>query len=120
MAGKTTREKELHSVLKFIKNQRERVGLTQQEVADALDYPTGNFICMLEKGKSKIPSSKIPELVRVLRLPSEFEAVLFKELYPDTWRVFRNAARKFPEFFDDPDISIGEALDKSWKKSRGL
>ena len=120
MEEKKKTAKDERYVLGFLKRQREYKGLSQYDLAEVLGYSNSNFISMLERGRSKIPMAKIPDLVSALGLPNEFEAVLFKELYPDEWHLFRNAARKFPEFFDDPEIDLVEGLDRASKRLKGL
>jgi hypothetical protein len=46
-----------------------------------------NFISMLERGLSKIPFTKIPQIADAYGLPASFCSVMVKELYPDQWQV---------------------------------
>lgn len=47
---------------------RERVGLTQKEVSDALGYSTPQFVSNVERGRCRFPVEKLPKLKRLYRL----------------------------------------------------
>ncbi len=50
---------------------RERAGLTQREVSDALGYTTPQFISNVERGRCRFPVEKLPKLKRLYRLSSD-------------------------------------------------
>lgn len=53
------------------KELRERVGLTQKEVSDALGYTTPQFISNVERGRCRFPVGKLPKLKRLYRLSND-------------------------------------------------
>jgi transcriptional regulator with XRE-family HTH domain len=50
---------------------REKAGLTQKEVSDALGYTTPQFISNVERGRCRFPVEKLPKLKRLYRLSSD-------------------------------------------------
>lgn len=50
---------------------RERAGLTQKEVSDALGYTTPQFISNVERGRCRFPVEKLPKLKRLYRLSND-------------------------------------------------
>lgn len=47
---------------------REKAGLTQKEVSDALGYSTPQFVSNVERGRCRFPVEKLPKLKRLYRL----------------------------------------------------
>lgn len=50
---------------------REKAGLTQREVSDALGYTTPQFISNVERGRCRFPVEKLAKLKRLYRLSSD-------------------------------------------------
>lgn len=50
---------------------REKAGLTQREVSDALGYTTPQFISNVERGRCRFPVEKLPKLKRLYRLSND-------------------------------------------------
>lgn len=50
---------------------RERAGLTQKEVSDALGYTTPQFISNVERGRCRFPVEKLSKLKRLYRLSAD-------------------------------------------------
>lgn len=50
---------------------REKAGLTQKEVSDALGYTTPQFISNVERGRCRFPVEKLPKLKRLYRLSND-------------------------------------------------
>ncbi len=50
---------------------REKAGLTQREVSDALGYTTPQFISNVERGRCSFPVEKLPKLKRLYRLSND-------------------------------------------------
>ncbi len=50
---------------------REKAGLTQKEVSDALGYTTPQFISNVERGRCRFPVEKLPKLKRLYRLSGD-------------------------------------------------
>lgn len=67
-------------VAELIKSQRAKLGLTQQQLAAALGYDNPQFISLIERGESKLPSDIFPKVLSVLAIP---EARLKKALVKD-------------------------------------
>ncbi len=53
---------------KFLKEHREKSGLTQSELADKLGYTNAQFVSNWERGLSAPPPKTISELVQILDL----------------------------------------------------
>lgn len=51
-----------------VREQRERLGMTQQELADALGYDSKSTVSKLEKGKMDLKQSQVKKLADVLRV----------------------------------------------------
>ncbi len=50
---------------------RERAGLTQKDVSEALGYTTPQFISNVERGRCRFPVDKLPKIKRLYRLSNE-------------------------------------------------
>lgn len=55
-----------------IKEQRKKVGMSQDKVAILLGYSSGRYVCLIETGKNDIPISKINELATILKTTPEY------------------------------------------------
>ena len=53
------------------KHFREKAGLTQREVSDALGYTTPQFISNVERGRCRFPVEKLPKIKRLYRLSND-------------------------------------------------
>ncbi|HVV72676.1 MAG TPA: helix-turn-helix transcriptional regulator [Verrucomicrobiae bacterium] len=53
------------------KQLRERAGLTQREVSDALGYSTPQFISNVERGRCRFPIQKLAKIRKLYRLSVE-------------------------------------------------
>ena len=53
------------------RQHREKAGLTQKEVSDALGYTTPQFISNVERGRCRFPVEKLTKLKRLYRLSSD-------------------------------------------------
>jgi transcriptional regulator with XRE-family HTH domain len=50
---------------------RERAGLTQRDVSDALGYTTPQFISNVERGRCRFPIEKLAKIRKLYRLSSD-------------------------------------------------
>lgn len=50
------------------KQLREKSGLTQRQVSDALGYSTPQFISNVERGRCRFPIQKLPKIKKLYRL----------------------------------------------------
>ena len=50
---------------------REKAGLTQREVSDALGYSTPQFISNVERGRCRFPIQKLAKIKKLYRLSVE-------------------------------------------------
>lgn len=50
---------------------REKAGLTQKDVSEALGYTTPQFISNVERGRCRFPVEKLPKLKRLYRLSND-------------------------------------------------
>lgn len=53
------------------KQLREKSGLTQREVSDALGYSTPQFISNVERGRCRFPVQKLPRIKKLYRLSTD-------------------------------------------------
>ena len=53
------------------KQLREKSGLTQREVSDALGYSTPQFIANVERGRCRFPVQKLPKIKKLYRLSTD-------------------------------------------------
>lgn len=74
------------------KNLRERAGLTQREVSDALGYSTPQFISNVERGRCRFPVQKLPKIKKIYRLSNDQIVNLFiSEEKLELQRVFKRS-----------------------------
>ena len=77
------------------KNLREKAGLTQREVSDALGYSTPQFISNVERGRCRFPVQKLPKIKKLYKLSAEQVIDLFlSEERLSLMRVFKRASRR--------------------------
>jgi len=77
------------------KNLREKAGLTQREVSDALGYSTPQFISNVERGRCRFPVQKLPKIKKLYKLSAEQVVDLFlSEERLSLMRVFKKATRR--------------------------
>lgn len=55
-------------IAELIKSRRQKLGLTQQELASALGYTTYQIISNVERGLAPIPKYKLMRLAQILKL----------------------------------------------------
>jgi transcriptional regulator with XRE-family HTH domain len=85
---------------KFVKKRRIALDLTQRELASALGLKTSQFISNIERGLAHIPSSKVDEFAKILKVePSELGVLVTESLK----RKFQNKTEKY-ESNEDPFI----------------
>lgn len=53
------------------KNLREKAGLTQREVSDALGYSTPQFISNVERGRCRFPIQKLPKIRKLYKVSAD-------------------------------------------------
>lgn len=53
------------------KNLREKAGLTQREVSDALGYSTPQFISNVERGRCRFPIQKLPKIKKLYKVSAD-------------------------------------------------
>lgn len=65
---------------KYLKAQREKVGLSQRAVADTLGYSTAQFVSNWERGIISPPLKTMAVLIRLYKIPKkEFVDLLVNE-----------------------------------------
>lgn len=68
----------------WLKEQRERLDLSQAEIASRLGYDYGNFISMLERGSALFPVQKIAQYADAYEVDQfDLARVVCQELLPD-------------------------------------
>lgn len=55
----------------FLKNQREKKGLTQSEVATKLGYGSPQFISNIERGISNVPLKSLKVIIELYQVPAQ-------------------------------------------------
>lgn len=74
------------------KNLRERAGLTQREVSDALGYSTPQFISNVERGRCRFPIQKLPKIRKLYRLSvDQVVDIIVKEERQGLLKAFRRS-----------------------------
>lgn len=68
-SGPQERELRQRLVGRFLKQSREKVGMTQQELARRLSYSTAQFISNWERGVSLPPLDLLPKIAVNLSIP---------------------------------------------------
>ena len=79
-------QKPVNRIGKMLKKYRDKTGLTQAEVAKALNYKYGNFIGMLETGNAVFPLAKGKwlEYAKMLDVdPTEFVLIALCDVHPE-------------------------------------
>jgi len=72
--------KDFHKIGKFLKEKRLSAGLTQLEVAEALNYSTAQFISNMERGLCSLPLEKLSKLVKLYHIsPKALVRVLMNQ-----------------------------------------
>ncbi|WP_406858467.1 helix-turn-helix transcriptional regulator [Alsobacter sp. KACC 23698] len=70
------------------KEQRERVGLTQREMATALAIKKWTFISQLETGACRVPSTRYEDWARILEMPVRDLALSLMPFYdPESYNL---------------------------------
>jgi len=59
------------------KIMREKTGLTQKDVSEALGYSTPQFISNVERGRCRFPVEKLPKIRKMYRMSVEQVVDLF-------------------------------------------
>ena len=71
MKKSTARSSSSEALGTFLKTRREKVGLTQKQVADALGYTTPQFVSSWERGEREPPMNVIWRLASIYHLSAE-------------------------------------------------
>lgn len=66
---------------KLIKTYREKLGMTQLELANKLGYSIPQFISLLENGHSSLPLSITNNVIKTLNIPENVMIEALKEEY---------------------------------------
>lgn len=76
------------------KTLREKAGLTQRDVSDALGYSTPQFISNVERGRCRFPVQKLPKIKKLYRLSTDQVIDLFlSEERLSLLSVFKRSSR---------------------------
>jgi transcriptional regulator with XRE-family HTH domain len=74
------------------KSLRERAGLTQREVSDALGYSTPQFISNVERGRCRFPIQKLTKIRKLYRLSVDQTVnLIVTEERHDILKIFKRA-----------------------------
>ena len=69
---------------KMIRNARIEKGWSQRELGKMLGYDYGNFVGMIEVGKSKLPIEKVPLISELLGInPKQLFREVMIDRYPE-------------------------------------
>lgn len=73
------------TVSQLITISQERLGLSDDQLAAALGYESGNLVACIKKGLMRLPAGRVPELAQALELaPGHLMRMVLKELDPTT------------------------------------
>lgn len=71
------------SVQEIIVSRQEELGLTNLQIAEAMDYENQNVFSMIRSGRMRLPPQKVPVLARYLHLhPAELMRAVLLEVGP--------------------------------------
>jgi transcriptional regulator with XRE-family HTH domain len=99
----------------ILKSQREKIGSTQNDIAQALGYRNINFISMIESGRSNIPVSRILDIINAYQMENIFGLVILRELHPDIWKLFLDMVVMCKNEIDSPN-KLEKTLEKKTRK----
>lgn len=72
-----------HDLHVLIKQQRNKLGLTQAQVAAHLGFKSADYICLVEQGLRNMDLDKIPALAEILKMnSSEVCRMALEQQYP--------------------------------------
>ena len=95
----------LVSPSEIVRARRQDIGMSQAEVARALDIKSSNFIAVIESGKSQVPFERLLDFANVLKLPKGwFVEKVFRHRLPEL------ASYVFDELVDE---KVKDALEAS-------
>lgn len=95
-----------------LKAQREKVNISQKEIADKLSYRNANFISMIETNKSSVPLTRINDFLEAYELPSEFGLVILKCLYPECYQAIFVAMPAIKNLGETTKEAVDKKVDK--------
>ena len=73
------------TVNQLITISQEHLELSDDQLATALGYESGNVLACIKKGLMRLPAGRVPELARALKLdPGQLMRMVLKELDPTT------------------------------------
>ena len=70
-----------------LKEQREQLGLSQQDIAERLNYKNYNYISMLENGRSSIPVKRLYDIFNAYEFDKGHFVIFVKKLLPEVWAL---------------------------------
>lgn len=71
------------SVQEIIISRQEELGLTNLQIAEAMDYENQNVFSMIRSGRMRLPPQKVPVLARCLLIhPAELMRAVLLEVGP--------------------------------------
>lgn len=74
----------------LIKKHREKIGMTQLELARELGYEIPQFISIVEHGRSKVPLDKCKKISEVLNIkPSIFQTSIKAEFAKEILKLWK-------------------------------
>ena len=79
----------------FLKNTREKIGLSQLDVAEAMGLKSAQYLSNIERGVSSLSKTMIPKVARILKVDAEdiVDAIL-KDIREKYLRSLGRAATK--------------------------
>jgi transcriptional regulator with XRE-family HTH domain len=95
-----------------LKIQREKINISQKEIADRLSYRNANFISMIETNKSTVPLTRINDFVEAYEMPKEFGLVLLKYLYPECYQAIFSAMPAMRNLGEGSKDAIDKKVEK--------
>lgn len=91
------------SIGERIKECREKLGLSQEELAIRMGYSTRSSISRIEKGQNEISQSKVKEFAKILNTTPEYLMGISDNYQEKLEGVYFNFAKKAQEDGIDPD-----------------
>jgi transcriptional regulator with XRE-family HTH domain len=74
------------------KSLREKAGLTQREVSDALGYSTPQFISNVERGRCRFPIQKLPKIKKLYGISADqVIGLILQEEREELLKIFKSS-----------------------------
>lgn len=89
------------SIARTIKNNRLKVGISQEGLSKMIGYKNGQFVSNVERGLCSIPNKKLVPIANILKVDPE---VLIEAIIADKYTQLRWEVVKAGTIASEPDL----------------